>query len=204
MVAAVLPETGTHREYQTTIHLQTRVVAQSAYEAREQARQSFDAMFAEKELPMDAFSIPLTRDMLAEAESAPKNRSTVIVAFEVQSPSEGTASCVSHEVAGYVQEETNKGLEQIADAENRISNYSATVNDYEVAAARYEEQGLTQRAAESRQTAEVYRNHLSTAQAALEKVSTEHSDTYSQGRIASFEVVQIIPGRQPEDVIVRA
>lgn len=180
------------KEFQGTIHLQTRVQGEHRGDAADKL-QKVRAVLEAEGIALDAFSVPLVRDM--EEERGYGRHSTVLVAFDVASSSSSTANCVGHEAAGNIQaaSDVERTKSHMAD---ELRSLTESVEYYRKAAADYREQGLLAEAQRYGEYADQQQKQHAVVASALETVKQRHENgEFSQGRIVEYRVIGIEEGR---------
>lgn len=164
------------REYQGTIHSQIRVPGASRSQA---AQKMYDLQnyLTDNGIVVDQWSVPLIRDMEVEGDDVAKDRQTVLVAIEIESPSLGTAHCAAIELASRASEGSN-------DAKRRIVAAQQQADDYNERAANADAQ-----ADELSKAAERYREAAVVATERLGAIMTQYEGSMIQGTIVGYTVL---------------
>lgn len=175
-------------EFQGTIHFQVRVEAEHQHEAVRQFYGLQGVLQDASELKLDAFNVPLVRDMETEGDHQTKYTTTVLVAFEVASPSEGTADCVTHELSGDAMRRSNAELhmEQL--------RYSLTYNvrsmeAYLVGASQLHERGERIMAESYQKQAAEHKKAADDLKVAIDRSLEENANVFQQGRVTSYTIL---------------
>lgn len=189
MVAVFQPET---REFQGTIHLQTRTTASDSELAHREFHKIADIL-RDAGYDLDAFGVPLLRDMQEEGDDKPKKMTTVLVAFEVASPSDSTADCVSHEFAGAAMGESDleRKAENLTEA---VARHRAYGRRYAHAVAGRIAVGDTGGAAYYTTATNEQRAAAEVAQRSLDDVNQRREGSYTQGKITDYRILGIEEG----------
>lgn len=175
-------------EFQGTIHFQVRVEAEHRHEAVQQFYGLQGVLQDASGLSLDAFNVPLVRDMETEGDHQKKFTTTVLVAFEVASPSEGTAGCVTHEVSGEVM--------RVSDAEREMEQlrYSfdyhiRSMEAYLTGASQLHEKGEHIMAESYQEKAAEHKAAADDLKTAIDQSLEANANVFQQGRVTSYTIL---------------